>query len=324
MRDRESTFSDPAVIALLNERFLPVAIDSHDYRSSKDSDGRFFQAAAFKALLNRPNPDGNRSYQGHYVIHPSGTLLAAQNRRGVRAVKRLLRRALAAHAKHTDAAATWESSKRDRRFDRSAPAGALVLNVYARVRADAGTQPTRGEFARWNAGRAGVDHLWVLPRELRALAPKRLAPGESYPVPRALARRLARFHLVDTVRGEAPKYSAEEVKRADLRVTVARVSSEGQVTLGVSGVFALDAVGEFPRSFRGRLEGELVYDVLDKRFLSFDLIASGTTSGAGRWNPGAPTGTFGLTVGVELPPPSWTSPAVAPHAARDRRSYLSP
>jgi hypothetical protein len=312
------------VIALLNERFVPVAIDSHDYRSSRDADGRFFQAVAFEALLNPANPDGGRSYQGHYAIHPGGAMLGAQNRRGAAALLAMLEGALAAYAETDAGSAPPADPERDARYDRTAPRGTLVLNVYARVSADESCQPDRREFARWNEGRAGFDHLWVLPDELDALAPRALTPGATCAVPQSLARRIARFHLVDTVRGEAPKYRADEVRRADLRVTVQRVSSEGEVHLSVTGQVALRAGGDYPRAFSGEVEGELVYDVVARRFLRFDLLASGTTSGTGRWNPGAPAGEFELRVGIEIPPAEWASPIVAPHGARDMRGYLRP
>jgi hypothetical protein len=327
-----STFTQPDLIEALSERFVPVAIDSHDYRASRDADGRFFQGFAFAAKLNRINADGNRSYQGHYAVHPDGTLLAAQNKRGPKALRDLLARAQQAFAKHAggDVAAAYAASgPRDPRYDRSAPPGTLVLNVYSRVSGwDAARQPERSgwknEFTRWNRERAGVDHAWVLPAETRALVPRALTPGARHAAPRSLARRLARFHLVDTVRGEATGYGPRDLKTATLEVVVRRVSSEGRVELALEGRFVLEAGGKHPHAFDGTLEGDLVYDLHAERFTRFDLHAQGTASGGGRWVPGAPKGDFTLRVGFELRPADWASPEVAPHGARAGRGYLRP
>ena len=46
MLDRESTFANPAIVKLLQTRFIPVAIDQAYQRRQKDNEGKFYQKIA--------------------------------------------------------------------------------------------------------------------------------------------------------------------------------------------------------------------------------------------------------------------------------------
>jgi len=312
------------VIELLRDRFVPVAIDCWDYRRSKGPGGDFFRSFAVPAELNQVNPDGNRSLQGHYVVDPGGALLAAHNRRGVAALRELTARALAKFAPRS-----WALPAPDvEGIGRTPPRGTRVLNVYTRIdRWDEALQGDPSDFQRaqmaYNRDATGFDHLWITRAELEALCPKDPAVGKRWAAPASLAHRLARFHLVDDVRGEPPHYRPRQVKRAELLAEVVAASPEGWIDVALRGRFELDARADpdYPRWFDGQLEGRLRYHLLTGELERLDLVAEGRASGEGRYTPGAPKGTYRLRVACELPPNAFAVD-VPPQGSRDRRGYL--
>jgi hypothetical protein len=319
------------VIQRLRDEVIPVALDCAYLRHSDDEAGRLFRKLSDEALLNPPNPDGNRSRQGHYVASAGGTLLAAHNRRGARAVHELLDRGLERfrQAERADVTPALGEARRDPRFDRRLPAGGLALNAYTRIlgwdeSAQEGPKAPRPEFVRWNRERSGFDHLWVWPEELAGLVPPRAGVGHRWNGPKTLARRIARFHLVDNVRGEPPHYRADEVRDAILTCTLTREEGE-RATVALSGYFLLDASGDakYPRGFRGGLRGEAVWNRAEKRWERVDLYAEGDTFGQGRWNPGAPLGAFRLGVAFEVVPDGFAED-VPPQGCGDLGRYRSP
>lgn len=314
------------MIELLRERFVPVAIDCWDYRRSKGPGGDFFRSFAVPAQLNRVNPDGNRSLQGHYVVDPGGGLLGAHNRRGATALRELAAQALEAFTPQE-----WTLPPPDAEgIGRTPPPGARVLNVYTRIDGwDEALQADPSPFQRaqmtYNREATGFDHLWVTRAELAVLCPMAPVVGKRWALPQSLAYRLARFHLVDDVRGEPPHYRPRHVKRAELLAEVLRTNPEGWIDVALRGQFELDARADthYPRWFTGRLEGRLRYHLLTGKLERLDLIAEGRASGEGRYTPGAPKGSYRLRVAFELPPDAFAVD-VPPQGSRDRRGYLRP
>ncbi|RME73640.1 MAG: hypothetical protein D6776_06680, partial [Planctomycetota bacterium] len=212
-----SSFSDPQVVRRLREQFVPVAIDCVPLRGGDDPASRWFRRIADEAALNPPpKQGGSPSRQGHYVALAYGPLLAAHNRRGAAAVLALMDEALARARRLPQPPAAEPPPAGPQRRPTLAPGG-LRLDVYTRIlRWQPGAlADLPAEFARWNRERTGLDHLWIWPDELAALLPPPHAqPGHRWSAPRRLARRIARFHLVDDVRGEPDAYRANEVREA--------------------------------------------------------------------------------------------------------------
>jgi hypothetical protein len=309
---------------------VSVAIDSWYYRSRDDDAGRFFQGFAWPAKLNGPNDSGSQSLQGHYVVTPGGTLLAAQNRRGAKALKALLTKALSKHGELGEAARRERPAggEEDWKFARHLPEGGLVLNVHTQITGwDEARQVGLSRFdkgmMRWNRTRAGFDHMWIHPDELRALAPRNRKVGQSYRAPRALRRRIPRFHLTDNVRGEPPMFGAGQVEQADLDLRVERIEGD-LVFLSATGRFKADAPGgEYPHRFAGALEGKLTWSRKAEAFTRFDLLCEGSFEGGGRWTPGWPKGPFGLAVAFEIPRSRFAI-GVPPQGMRNSSGYWRP
>lgn len=108
-----------------------------------------------------------------------------------------------------------------------------------------------------------------------------VAAGKDWqPVPAELVATLARQALVDNVRGQANAWSAAAVRRAELRVKPA-------ASRGRTAVFVYDGAFELvdgARSFRGTFRGEASYDRQQRRFLAFDLVATGDRTGGQQFN----------------------------------------
>ena len=133
--------------------------------------------------------------------------------------------------------------------------------------------------------------------------PSSSEPGTRYRAPKKLVRRVALYHLVDTVRGEGPSWSPRHLKTAKLELTVRRTDRMGRWIIDVAGEFELDASNsKYPRTFVGKCQGELAYNPTAEEFERIDLFATGNATGSGRYNPGAPADGYLLTIGFELSP----------------------
>jgi hypothetical protein len=129
-----------------------------------------------------------------------------------------------------------------------------------------------------------------------------VAAGKEWqPVPAELVATLARQALVDNVRGQANAWSAAAVRRAELRVRQTAVRG-GRATFAYAGEFELV---DGARSYRGTWRGEASYDRQQRRFVAFDLAATGARTGGQQFNrreqdPGpAP---LGIAIGLHQPP----------------------
>jgi hypothetical protein len=290
--DRASTFADPELLALLREHFVPVAIDQAYQRRQQDPEGEFYRRIAGQG----PRHDFRGTTQGFYVATAAGELLLYNNNRDPPKVRRLLREALQQFRASAAATAGTEPVERgtaDPRYSPQPPAGGLVLRVHAKVLGGYG--PAADEWQRILQGSLGRDNLWVTRTEHEALV-----RGE---VPRALALRLARFHLVDNTRGEPPMWSADEVRELRLELADGRVA--GEVRL---------ATDDRARSYRAALRGRLRIEGGQVRAL--ELIADGWFRGQGQYTGGAPPGEFPFAVAFTLADGSDVADGIPPQGSR--------
>ena len=171
------------------------------------------------------------------------------------------------------------------------PEDGLVLEVTTRdlERDDA---PRRWHTHAWNR-----DYAWFRRVEARSFLPKQPRVGAHHAVPAELVERLVRFHLVDNVRGQTSAYGQKSIEKADLSVEVRSVDGD-RVDLAFTGATRATNRGQWAvRGFRDRrepgeqelgfeteLSGEATFDLASGRFVSFDLIASGTRWGGTQFN----------------------------------------
>lgn len=200
-------------------------------------------------------------------------------------------------------------------FELPPPAGTLVAAVYARI------SPVPTGAASDNAY-VGRDHLWILPEEIAAMR-----RGE---FPKALAVRLARWHLWDNVRGEPDAWAPGHVKKADFHAQA--VSEEGALGVKLSGEFSISAPAglrgacerKLPASgYEGTLTGEIAFDPKSGAVTRFVLLVEGQAWGESTFTPGAPEGKFPLRIAFVLPAPEDPTNAVPPQGiSGDADAYL--
>jgi hypothetical protein len=227
---------------------------------------------------------------------PSGILLGFLNSVSPNDISVMLRHALA----------KWEQIPREHRLlsinpepysayvqrrESQYPRNGLALRVYAR------DLPRAASASDWRGRAWNQDYAWFTREEMRRFLPMDLRPGARALVAEPLARRLARAHLVDMVRGETSPFADAHIRQAWLTTTVTGVNRH-IVTLRLEGVSHTDtgepppARGRHPsrsmmvtrRGFSGQLLGTAQYDTAKGRFISFELVALGYRWGATPYN----------------------------------------
>lgn len=287
MLDRASTFADPEVIELLKNRFVPCAIDQWYQRRQQDAEGEFYRQIAGQG----PRNNFNGTTQGLYVGTADGKFLGFNNNRGPDRVKRMMLEALEQFepAKVEE----LEAGKPDPRFARTPPEGGLVIRVTSKVLG--GYAETDDEWKKLFQAAMGRDHLWVRKDEHQAIV-----KGE---LPDSLARRIARFHLIDNTRGEPPMWEEDEIRSLELSLNDGKLS--GRVHLETK---------DGSRGFEADLLG--VVETKDGRVTRFDMVAKGDFWGAGTFTGGAPEGKFPFGVAFTLTDESDEFAKVPPQGAK--------
>ncbi len=285
---------------MISERFVPVAENcSPLQRAQQDAKGEFFRYVAEQGhYAGRTIPSASR--QGLYAFKADGTLLASVNTREARPLLGMLDRALERWEDdpHTGAG-TPETYDPDPNYRSRYPEGGLVLLVTTRdLPREVDTRPDDLRRRAFNH-----DYAWFTRDEAASIVPADPRVGQRVPLPWPIVRRIARFHLLDSTRGETPSWRDEHVEVAYLSVEVTRVDSasvhmrlEGRIRNHAHGTWAVRAfqppVADNDRGFDARLLGFLTYDRSEAAFIRFDVLAIGTRWGGtehnGRYDDLAP------------------------------------
>ena len=225
--------------------------------------------------------------QGIYATTPSGMLLGSTNQRDAKVVTEMLQKALA----------KWETlDKKDRLLDKDPakepqgrslyPEGGLVLQLFSRDL----PRKEGGESKGFWAGAWNSDVAWFTREEAKSMVPESGSPGSKKPFAEKLARRIARCHLTDNVRGESRLYESDHVKKAEMSMSVTK-SEAGLIHLRIEGVAAAEEKGTWKiqgseistaRGYEMKLLGQAIWDAKKERFVAFDLVAAGPRWGG--WN----------------------------------------
>ena len=285
---RALAFSDPEIIRMAKEDFVPVALDDWYQRRRQDAEGAFFKKVysqdESRAAPDRPNR------QGIYCFTPSGKLLGVKNAgQLVDVTRELLRQALS----------KWEALPEEERapgrvkvpplrypdsryVPAKPPAGCLVLDVFTRVfEVDGQGEPRKGGSATAGGDWAARDKMWVFEPEWKALVPAKAQPGDVVQVPQPLVHRLLAFHLRDNTTGQSPRWDRRELRTRDLRLTVDEASPDS-LKLRLEGVAVMATDANLERAERGldlRLLGYLTFDRTTGAFSRFDVLALGRNWG---------------------------------------------
>jgi hypothetical protein len=290
---RQLVWDDPKVLELLGQ-CVPVADQLDHLESGTDFESRFLQKV-------KKQSHAYYSYQGIYLAAPDGTLMAGSHEavHDMKKIEDILQKGMAKWQKlpakdrllsgEEFARAVAERGDRGGRGQKQYPRAGLVLRLFCRDLP--GGPPQHPAFKKaWNS-----DFAWFRKEEALALLPPELTPGSKQAVRRDLVERLARFHLIDAVRGSGAPYPKEAVEEARLTAEVVAVTGD-RVSLRFDGRTRTSQTGKFftqdtigtawkappvqSRGYDAKLLGRAVYDRKGQQFVSFELLAAGDRWGA--------------------------------------------
>jgi hypothetical protein len=314
---------------MAKEQYVPVTGDDWYQRRRDDPEGEFFRKVADQGPRKG---EGGSTRQGIYMVTASGKLLAYKNAGQAPDVMReVLRQGLREWnklpaAERKPGAVRVENIPRlDRRYTRQPPPGGLIVDVYTRILDhDARGELCRGKCVVPGGEKAARDHLWLTREEWQSLVPADAKKGDQVPMPDAVARRIARYHLLDNTRGEPNMWSREDIRSCQMTFTVEEaVGPSIRLRLDGSVLAATSAdPAQAKRGFQARLLGYVSYNVLDKTIERFDIVAVGDHWGEGRFTGQARPGRAPLGVVFELARKDVPASAVPPQGARDFDEYF--
>ena len=323
-----SAFADAEIIRLATEDFVPVTADDWYQRRRQDTEGEFFRKVAGQGPRTG---EGGGTRQGIYAFTADGELLSYKNAgQNAEVTRDELKRALEKFRKlpparrGPGAVEVGDPGRSDPRYTRTPPAGGLVVRVHTRILDRAGDEYCKGACKTTGGDAAARDFLWLTAGEVRSLAPPKAEPGIAYDVPKVVADRIVRFHLVDNTRGEPPFWKRDQVRRAKLTLTVLRVTADGiELRLDGKALLATDAdPKKADRGYEARLRGELRYLPKKQTFDRFDVVGVGEHWGDSALTRGARPGRS--VVGVAFGPVAGdrASDRIPPQAAREVNAYF--
>jgi hypothetical protein len=298
-------------------KFLPVAVEVAAAMSADGTAGDWFRAVAKQGHFGRTLLAPTQ--QGTYFATPAGKLLASGNSLDAAGMLALCQQAQRA----------WDAQpKAERRpppatttapttaaVHSSKPALALAVTLrrfFPRALSDQPASPEQLRASglprylqRYVADKPETffevaenhDQAWFTADETRAWLPPRLVAGERAPVAPAQVQRLARLHMLDTVRALAEPYPAACVKHAELTATVVAVAAdiatiefEGSVQMFQEQLPELARTNErtaavprqSQRGYDAVLLGKATFDIKTGAFTSFELIALGEKIGGSK------------------------------------------
>ena len=103
---------------------------------------------------------------------------------------------------------------------------------------------------------------------------------ETQLVPATILERLALKSLKDSVRGQCGEWRKDALKEGHLHTQCIQRDAD-RLTMRLTGFVRLEQAG---RAYSCRLHGKLVYDMGNRRFLVFELVAAGQRSGSDPFN----------------------------------------
>ena len=282
------------MIRLASESFVPLAENCTPLQTQQDAKGEFFRLVAEQGhYAGRTVPSPTR--QGQYAFTADGTLLASVNTRDAETMLEMMHRALAQWETRAEAGSERDMAagdyERDPRHPDRYPVGGLVLKQTMRDL----PRPEGHPSPQVRPEAVNFDYVWFTADEVRDFLPGSMQVGARAELPARIVRRLARFHLLDSVRGETPPWRDEDVRSATMTTEIVAVDGdrvqlllEGAVENSQTGTWAIAPYQERregrERGYTCRLRGELTFDTRRGVFERFDLLAVGDRWGGTEHN----------------------------------------
>lgn len=270
-----SAFNNPEVIEMLQNQFVPVAVDGGLMRRRKDPEGDFYRKFA--------------NTQARYVAAADGTSLAKKTWVPSPYLNDWMKAALAKFEALPDRSKkpvvdATEVTKSTRPV---APEGGLILTVTSRfLEGHEVASAANDQCAQLPA----YDRVWLTRAEWRKVLPKVKGNGGSFEIDAELVRKLARFHTIDIIGRNRPPWPEASVKDCRLKGEVL-ARGAGTVDVRLSGSLAIEGESRPQANWEPddgevkldlNAEGVLRYDVARDEIVRFDLVVYGPYSKGGR------------------------------------------
>lgn len=236
------------------------------------------------------NLDLNRQWkqskdpQGMYIFGADGTPYGFCNDHDPADIDQLMNLALKRFKDTPPKPVVITEAEKKAPFSVLPPPTAQVLQVFARI-------PSPPKTSSYLNDGVGRDFCWIYQNELREVA-ELAAQGDPFEIPATIARRIARFHLVDDVRGTPNMWEPKEIKKLNLS---AKPVGAGQLAL--AGEFALRSRNG-RRGYAGKIDGTITFNAETAAWTRVRLLADGTAFGAGTYTPNQPKKPYRLLVGL--------------------------
>lgn len=287
MAGRRSVWSDPRLVKAA-EKFVAATDEVWRLQRYDDRECRFFRTT----VRGKPDPVSG-SWQGIYIVAPSGEILARRNSLNPDRVLELIDLGLERWRKLPQEQRNAADPHRympQFRWEDSRPEGGLILETLQRELSieEGSLSVGRGPFNR--------DHLWYHRDEVSGWLPEAPESGQKFQVADPLAWRLARFHLIDNIRGQEGPFAPEDIDSVTLEGIVLLVDEhhigiryQGNTELTSDGVWRLgDNEWKFfpnrPRSMRTTILGEARWNLALGAFDRFQMVALGEAWGSSGLN----------------------------------------
>ena len=177
----------------------------------------------------------------------------------------------------------------DPRFSKSPPTdGLYLLSMIRDLPRDAKAKST-------DLTAKNVDHVWIKKEEMLAMVPDNPSKGQLVPMPKVVAERLARFHMIDSVHGQTNPFDEGQVKINGVGLKVMKVTDDTIKFVVYGRSSAKRPPSKKTNPYTGfRItknigndlvwSGAVVFDRKQQRFTRFDLLAVGERWGGSLYN----------------------------------------
>lgn len=256
-----------------------------------------------------------KTIQGVYAFDAAGRALGGTNSNNPQEILSLLREA----KRLFDQAPPKSVNVSGRMIEAKPPLPArmIVANVYSRIKPLPSGVSRRNRFV-------GRDRIWITPSEIEEFARGGFAP--------TLAARLARYTLVDHIRGQADFWPPDSVKR--LEYGAKAVKDGDQTRVEVWARFRMERPARRPEhtsgnpslpdtGFEGSLQGEVILDAREE-LVDLKFYVDGTHWGRSAHNPDPPPGKFPLKFAIVLADDRLATEVPPAAVAPWRKDYLWP
>jgi hypothetical protein len=261
-----SAFNNPEVIKMLQNEFIPVAIDGGLMGRRKDPEGDFYRKFA--------------NTQARYAAAADGTSLAQKTWVPSPHLNKWMKEALAKFETLPDGSKrpAVDAAEVGKRTSPVAPAGGLVLTVTSRfLKGHEVASAVNEQYAQL----PGYDRVWLTRAEWQELLP--IGDGKSFETDGKLVRKLARFHTIEIIGRQRGPWPEASIKDCRLIGEVLGNAS-GTVDVRLTGSMAIEGASK-PRPNLGPDDGDVKldlkaagvfrYDKAKQEITQFDLVVYG-------------------------------------------------